>query len=312
LHGLTVCHAEELDGGGTAFGQQYVYMVRNLFGQVGRVFEWCSGPGYIGYSLLANGLCDSLCLADVNPLAVDAASRTAKLNGIEDKVSVYLSDNLDDIPPSEKWDLVVGNPPHFKEESGNHIFPDAYKLRTVVENWRLHRRFYSAVKEHLAPQGAILLQENSIASCAEDFVPMIVGGGLSYLGTLMNSVKVPYPNNFYFIWSRRFDGMIWGGHGYPTRIPFQLHNCPESISIPRDKAYSFVFENTSSTAKSLMLVKDRDYAKSSDALLMFRARYDVPPGNVVATAPMVFSGVDSIHIWEETAQRIVTTVRCVD
>ena len=30
-----------------------------------RVFEWCAGPAFIGFSLLANGLCDVVCVAEI-------------------------------------------------------------------------------------------------------------------------------------------------------------------------------------------------------------------------------------------------------
>ena len=76
-----------------------------------RVFEFCAGPGYIAYSLLAHGFCQELTLADVNPAAVEVARQTARLNGVEHLVNIYLSDGLKQIPEKEKWDLVVGNPP---------------------------------------------------------------------------------------------------------------------------------------------------------------------------------------------------------
>ena len=70
--------------------------------KVARAFEWCAGPGFIGFSLLAHGLCDTLCLADVNPEAVAACRRTIARNGLAGKAAAYVSDNLKDIPASER------------------------------------------------------------------------------------------------------------------------------------------------------------------------------------------------------------------
>ena len=81
-------------------------------GRQERTFEWCAGPGFIGFSLLGHGLTDTLCLADVNPAAVDACNETIRRNGLEGRVDVYVSDGLAAIPASERWNLVVGNPPH--------------------------------------------------------------------------------------------------------------------------------------------------------------------------------------------------------
>ena len=38
-------------------------------------------------------------------------------NGLAERVAVYRSDNLDGIRAFERWDLVVGNPPHFSDIS---------------------------------------------------------------------------------------------------------------------------------------------------------------------------------------------------
>src|SRR5579862_3880812 len=64
---IVVSYLPELDGGGHTFGQQYLDVVRSKVGPVGHAFEYCAGPGFIGFSLLAHGLCDRLTLADVNP-----------------------------------------------------------------------------------------------------------------------------------------------------------------------------------------------------------------------------------------------------
>jgi methylase of polypeptide subunit release factors len=110
---IEVCWFPGLDGGGRSFGQDFLPVVRNLFGHVGRVFEFCAGPGFVGFSLLAHGLCDSLTVADINPRAVGALRQTVSRNGLEDRVHVFHSDGLAGIPAGERWDLVVGNPPHF-------------------------------------------------------------------------------------------------------------------------------------------------------------------------------------------------------
>ena len=78
-----------------------------------RVFEWCAGPAFIGFSMLGHGLCETLCLADINPMAVTACRRTIASNGLGGSVTVYHSDDLSAIPVEEQWDLVVSNPPFF-------------------------------------------------------------------------------------------------------------------------------------------------------------------------------------------------------
>jgi tRNA1(Val) A37 N6-methylase TrmN6 len=170
---VRVHYKRYLDGGGSAFGQDYIPFLHDRgMPRQARIFEWCAGPGFIGFSLLGFGLCDTLCLADINPDAVRACQRTIKENGLEERVAVYLSDNLDDIPPSECWDLVVGNPPHFDwAQTGEARFGD--------RAWNIHRRFFQTAGRFLKPGGVILIQENNHGSTVETFRQMIEEAGLS-------------------------------------------------------------------------------------------------------------------------------------
>ena len=171
---IAVNYLPELDGGGMTFGQQYLGVIRERVGRVGHVFEYCAGPGFIGFSLLANGLCDRLTLADINPAAVKAVQATIRENHLEDRVSVYQSDCLDDIPATEKWDLVVSNPPHW--DGTEESYKEA--IRLVDPGWIIHKRFYRDVKKFLNPNASIIFQESSHATKRDDFEPMIKENGL--------------------------------------------------------------------------------------------------------------------------------------
>jgi predicted RNA methylase len=171
--GIRVHYKTHLDGGGTYFGQDFIPFLRNRnMPKQWRAFEWCAGPGFIGFSMLGHGLCDTLCLADINDLAVDACKRTIDDNALAGRVSAYHSDNLKNIPASERWDLVVSNPPHFDDP----YFED--ELRAHDPGWRIHREFLADVGKFLKPDGVIVLQENNNGSTAETFREMIEASGL--------------------------------------------------------------------------------------------------------------------------------------
>jgi hypothetical protein len=106
--GIDVMYHPDLDGDGTNQAASFVRFIRNYFGQqqhFASVFEWCAGPAFIGFALLAEGICDRLCLADVNPTAVDYVRRTVSANGLADCVCSYVSNNLASVSPSERFDL---------------------------------------------------------------------------------------------------------------------------------------------------------------------------------------------------------------
>lgn len=172
---IKVVYRDHLDGGGSGFGQQYIPVIKEKIGRVNHVFEFCSGPGFIGFSLLANNLCEKLTLADINSEAVEVCKETIKNNNLESKVFVYTSDCLDNIPETEKWDLVVGNPPHWFCADENQYKKD---IRSFDPDFRIHKKFYRDIRRFLKPDGSVLLQENGMATTVDDFREMIEQNGL--------------------------------------------------------------------------------------------------------------------------------------
>jgi 16S rRNA G1207 methylase RsmC len=193
FNGVRVHFKKQLDGGGKSFGQDFIpfLQLRGMPRQQ-RVFEWCTGPGFIGFSLLAHGLAETLCLADVNPEAVAACRRTISDNHLGERVSVYRSDNLQGIPAAERWNLVVSNPPHFADDWIGD-------LCTYDDDWHLHREFFAGVGGFLAPGGVVVLQENNRGSTVETFRPMIEAAGLSIVFVAECRPQRSLYDRFYYI-----------------------------------------------------------------------------------------------------------------
>jgi len=199
---VRVNYRDHLDGGGRTSGMEYLPLFHdlNVLRQT-RVFEWCAGPGFIGFALLGYGFCDTLCLADINPEAVEACRRTVAQNGLAERVAIYQSDNLDDIPASEQWDLVVGNPPHFIDVSPG-------ELRFHDQDWNLHRGFFAAIGRFLKPGGMIVLLENNCGSTAETFRSMIEDAGLCIVFVHnCEGRRTPYTRTYYLGIARRGDSI---------------------------------------------------------------------------------------------------------
>jgi predicted RNA methylase len=191
--GIAISYKAELDGGGTEFGQDFIsfFNARGM-PQQKRIFEWCCGPAFIGFSLLGNTLCKTLCLADINPEAVASCRRTVRVNSLADRVSVYESDNLRNIPQSEKWDVVVSNPPHFIDQ----YIGD---LRAHDPDWRIHREFFATIGRFLSSGGVVVLQENNRGSTVETFRQMIEQSGLEIVFTDGCSPTLTKDSSFYYI-----------------------------------------------------------------------------------------------------------------
>ena len=196
-NGTIVFDRPDLHGGGLSWGQDFPRVLLRLgIGRCPTMFEFCSGPGYIGFLLMALGWCETLVLADVNPAATGAAELTSRYNGLGEKVRVYQSDVLDDIPETERWDLVVSNPPHFSSPSN----PDD-DLRAIDPDWNVHSRFYASVKKFMRPGGRVVMMENAYGSSTELFEPMIRAGGGRVVATLPGSRLDGSADGLYYLMS---------------------------------------------------------------------------------------------------------------
>jgi len=161
---IDVSYTPAVDGGGTNMTPPLIDFIQHRFGakrRFGTALEWGAGPGFIGFGLLAEGMCDFLCLADINPQAIECVNRTIKSNELQDRVRAYLSDNFDSIPKCERFDLVVGNPPSFC--AGNPAHPSSSQLKGDIRghdpDWKVHRVFYSQIAPFLNPDALVLMLE---------------------------------------------------------------------------------------------------------------------------------------------------------
>ena len=183
IAGLDVSTSNETDGFGLKTCQEAV----NIFHQFaqGRKFdnalECFCGPGYYGLGIWKTGLSKTVSFSDIAPEAELVMRRTFEDNDID--FSFYLSDNFDNIP-KQKFDLIVGNPPHFNviipsediSIVGNHSQHEDRKMQDL--DWKVHKKFYSQVGEYLTDDGSIMLMENWNGSNVETFKSMLEENGL--------------------------------------------------------------------------------------------------------------------------------------
>ena len=195
--GVRIHYEPHLDGGGREVSSEFLRVVRENVGRVKSAYEFCAGTAFIGFSLLADDLCEGLVLSDIEEASLECCRKTIAENNLGGRVKVYRSNCLEQIPP-QAWDLVVGNPPHFSERQTN--LPQS-PIINVDTNWDIHRSFYRDVGKYLSPEGSIFLVENGRGSSREVFEPMIQENGLRVEGVL--SCNLNRPSKFYFMWVKK-------------------------------------------------------------------------------------------------------------
>lgn len=195
VQGLKVYYTPELDGGGASFGQQYIPVVKEMYGKVDTIMEFGAGPGFIGFGLIGAGLCNKVIFVDCNPEVKLYLEKTIKENKLPEKnFEIIISDVFETMPDTLQVDLVVSNPPHFKIDKGLGV-------RTNDLNWKVHKKFYKDVHKYLNFNGAVLIQENTIGSNFFEFIPM--ASDLVFEGAFMYKDKTRDFNPYYFIkWSK--------------------------------------------------------------------------------------------------------------
>ena len=176
-----VSHNSNEDGGGTWFGQEYVSVIQQRYQRrFGRCLEWCSGPGFIGFALLAHSICDEICLMDSHVPVSESIRETTRRNGVEQQTTFYCCNEIEQLPPDERFDLIVANPPHYLECPGD----SNYQRIAVDQDWQAHKEFYRNIGRHMHPDSTILIQENQAGSRdgPVEFRGMIERSGLKITG----------------------------------------------------------------------------------------------------------------------------------
>ena len=142
-------------------------------------FEWCSGLGAIGYSLLDAGICETVTFMDIYKPSIDNVLLSAEKNNVSDKVKAYHLDKVGDLPKNLKFDLVVGNPPHSPENPQN--FEGEWHRKIIDPNWKIHTEFYANIGEYLEPNSDIILSEIENHSTYKILLTMAESYGLKFI-----------------------------------------------------------------------------------------------------------------------------------
>jgi methylase of polypeptide subunit release factors len=181
-NGTIVSCEQENDGGGST---QYADFI-NFFKEKGddlpkykNCLEWCAGPGFIGYSLLDEEVCQHVTFMDIHEPAIDDARNNAIFNNLTDRTSFYTIDAIHKLPTDLKFDLVVGNPPHSLKASEEWLNNKGLFRLIVDLDWKIHEEFFAHITDYLLPGAEVILSENDHFP---EFIEMAKKVGLIFEG----------------------------------------------------------------------------------------------------------------------------------
>ena len=174
--GYNVQYHQLLEGGGIDHRRDFLRII-NIVGNTNYNYglEWCSGPGVIGFELLGAGIVNKVGFIDLHKPAIDSIHLNAERNGLLDKITTFNTDKIREINTEEKFDLVIGNPPHafdyndyVKEQMsiGNdwtdvedHPYWDNQVRIDVDLGMGAHREFFDSIKGKITDDCDIFISE---------------------------------------------------------------------------------------------------------------------------------------------------------
>lgn len=213
-NGIILYDIYRMDGGGSTQYKDFLQMISSRGRtKYSRALEWCSGPGFIGFSILGNNICDHLVLMDIHEPAINSCNQTASSNLISDKVSTYNIDAISKIPVEEKFDLVVGNPPHSWDqdifvseikktwENNGHLDTltqddlDNMGRLTVDHGQNIHIEFFKNIGKYLLPNADLFISEASNSKMMPEIIKCARDNNLIFIGEQpMPSMQATAPN----------------------------------------------------------------------------------------------------------------------
>ncbi len=167
------------------------------------ILDMCCGVGVIGLTIFselrAESIVKQVSFADINIFNLNSLQRTLEINDLDQlkgtQINYWLSDSLGNIPPNQKFDLIVSNPPHFFVEDRTATALAPSRLAMYDADWSLHKSFYSRCHEYLTERGEVWFLENGDAINAEGLRPMIdANPHLKYVGEMVE------PGDPVFFW----------------------------------------------------------------------------------------------------------------
>jgi len=128
------------------------------------VLDIGTGSGCIALALAAEEPFVRVVAVDVDPAAAEVALGNASRLGLDGRVEVLVSDLCAGLPPGQRYDLIVSNPPYVAAAEYERLEPNVREyeprlaLHAGADGLDVYRRLIPAAAERLRPGGALAVE----------------------------------------------------------------------------------------------------------------------------------------------------------
>lgn len=98
-----------------------------------KILDLCTGSGAIAISLAKYIENSQITAVDISDKALKVANKNAKLNGVEDQITLVKSDLFQNVA-HEKYDIIVSNPPYIKTDVIKRLDKEVQKEPEIALN----------------------------------------------------------------------------------------------------------------------------------------------------------------------------------
>ena len=143
-----------------------------------RGYEWCSGSGPLGYTLLDENIVEHITFSDLYQVGIDDCLATAQHNNITNSVDAFLSSTIAGIPQIDALDLVVSNPPHCWSQNPLELYSCTPFL--LDKDMVAHKEFFKNIKARLSEKAELFIIEHD-DNIKDVYISMGEQGGLTFI-----------------------------------------------------------------------------------------------------------------------------------
>lgn len=178
--GIKLNFPQHVDGAGEMYCEELLALIdRTGKEKYSRALDWCAGYGPFGFELLDKKRADFVVFQDIYDVAINTCVTNALENNLSSQIGTYICSKISDLPENEKFDLVVGNPPHSNTSmylEKNVLFENTKRL-IVDENHEIHKEFLQNIYKYLINGADIYF---TAGSTFNSFIQWAVEGNLNF------------------------------------------------------------------------------------------------------------------------------------
>ena len=139
------------------------YLMKNVVRSGDDVIDLCSGSGAVGISLLNEANIRSLSLLDLNYQAIRSQKATISVNKLQG-VKCWLSDGFENVPLTEKFDVILANPP----VDSNRPTLTLEGLAGGDPEFNFHKKVFSVAHNYIKKEGMIIFCHGKVGPQTRD------------------------------------------------------------------------------------------------------------------------------------------------